>query len=131
MSNPVRTLVFHKKNEGISDEEFRRNWEKFQGPGIVPLMKKWGVLYYSQQTYPSQDSQSVISQALFEDTSRTLDYDGIATVVFPSLEAAEGFSKDQEHEKMLKDYPKVYTQVGSIRIIAGEEVVFLNPVVNK
>ncbi|CAG8569619.1 9014_t:CDS:2, partial [Acaulospora colombiana] len=73
-------------------------------------------------TYPSKENQSAISQALFEDKSRTLDYDGIATVVFPSVEAAEGFSRDPEHAKMLKDYPKVYTQVGSIRITAGEEV---------
>jgi hypothetical protein len=37
-----------KKKEGLSDEEFRHNWEKVQAPKFVPLMKKHGATFYSQ-----------------------------------------------------------------------------------
>ncbi|CAG8676817.1 4511_t:CDS:2 [Acaulospora colombiana] len=123
-------MSFIKRNENVTDEDFRKNWEKEHSQKMLPLLKKYGALYYSQ-TYISHDGQRAISQSLFEDKSRTLDYDGIATIVFPSLQAAEDFSKDTEHSKTVKDDPKVWIQAGAARIMAGEEVVFLNQISSK
>jgi hypothetical protein len=67
---------------------------------------------------------------LGEDKSKTLDYDGIGTILFPSIEVAEAFYKDAENQKTMKGDPKVWVQVGLTRFMAGEEVVFFNQVGN-
>jgi hypothetical protein len=48
MSQPFKVFFMLKRKDGVSEEEFRRHWEKEHAPKLVPLMKKYGVLYYSQ-----------------------------------------------------------------------------------
>ncbi|CAG8676838.1 4513_t:CDS:2, partial [Acaulospora colombiana] len=117
-------------SKNVSEEEFRRHWEKVHGPNLVPLMKKYGVMYYSQ-TYPTHKNRGVISKAIFSDDDHTLDCDGVATVVFPSAEAAHGFANDPAHEKVLKEGHKFFVQENLTRMTAGDEVVFVNDMTTK
>lgn len=130
MSQPYRSFSVIKKKDGISEEEFRRHWEKVHGPSLVPLMKKYGVLYYSQ-TYPNHKDRDLSSKAIFNDDDHTLDCDGVATVVFPSAEAANGFLNDPEHEKVLKEGHKFFVQETMTRMTGGDEVVFVNESTSK
>jgi hypothetical protein len=148
-----------KKKEGLSDEEFRHNWEKVQAPRFVPLRKKHGATFYSQvrthfltlfplwsilfsqkdeestadiiQTYPKQDTKHIISQTMFQDKQHTLDYDGIATTIFPSAEAAIAYMQDPEYGKIHDDMPKTVVQADTFLATGGEEVIFLNQNANK
>lgn len=72
-----------------------------------------------------------MSRLIFKDDSHTADYDGIGTTVFPSAEAAEAYISDPEQEKILKEDPKIYAQESTFRVVAGDEVVFLNQTANK
>ncbi|PVF98537.1 hypothetical protein CPB86DRAFT_784793 [Serendipita vermifera] len=129
-SQPVRALSLIKKREGVTNEEFRRYWEKEHSQNLLPFLKKHGVLYYSQ-TYVDRDSQRAIAQTFNDDKIASLDYDGVANIVFPSQKVAEEFTNDPEIAKTTKDGPKSWVQVTSTRIIAGEEVVFLNQIAQK
>jgi hypothetical protein len=68
---------------------------------------------------------------LLDDKSRTLDFDGIATLVFPTLEAAEAFNRDPESQKTVNNDGKIFTHMSSLRLLVGEEVVFYNQVASK
>ncbi|CAG8665191.1 13895_t:CDS:2 [Acaulospora colombiana] len=160
--------------ENVSEEEFRRSWEKEQAPRLVPLMKKHGALFYSQvRTHPTPhlahpaplvspplllirnmvqypfstdaawvprkgdcyriafEHNNVVSQAMYKDDAHTLDYDGIATTVFPSVEAAEAYIKDPEQFKILGDGSRDFMEHPKFRVAGGEEVIFLNALSNK
>ncbi|PVF94787.1 hypothetical protein CPB86DRAFT_626582 [Serendipita vermifera] len=129
-SQPVRALSLIKKSEDITNEEFRRYWEKEHSQKMLPFLKKYGALYYSQ-TYLNQDSQRAIAEAINNDKAGSLDYDGIATIVFPSQKVAEEFTKDPEVANTTREGPKSWSQITSTRIMAGEEVVFLNQTAHK
>ncbi|PVF94793.1 hypothetical protein CPB86DRAFT_817692 [Serendipita vermifera] len=90
MSQTHRVFALLKKHDGVSDEEFRRNWEKLHAPKLVPVMRKHDALRYSQRS-------NVISQTIYQDDAHALDYDGISTTMFPSAEAAEAYLKDPDH----------------------------------
>ncbi|PVF94795.1 hypothetical protein CPB86DRAFT_876120 [Serendipita vermifera] len=130
MSQPYRVFALLKKSEGVSDEEFRRNWEKEQAPKIVPLMKKHGALYYSQ-TYTNREKSNVISQIMYKDNTHTLDYDGVGTTVFPSAEAMEAYMKDPEQYKILSEAFRAFVEDITFRAVGGEEVVFFNQLSDK
>jgi hypothetical protein len=68
----------------------------------------------------------MISQATFQDKSHTLEYDGIATTVFPSAEAANAYTHDPEYMIIAKQYSKLITHDGSFLSAGGEEVVMIN-----
>jgi hypothetical protein len=65
------------------------------------------------------------------DNIPALDFDGIATVIFPSSETTEAFINDPDHAKIFKEDPKVYVEQGAVRVSAGEEVVFVNQLASK
>jgi hypothetical protein len=73
----------------------------------------------------------MISQNLFQDKRHTLDYDGIATTVFPSPEAAIAYMHDPEYQKIQDDMPKIVFQADTFLAAGGEEVVLLNQNANK
>ncbi|PVF94792.1 hypothetical protein CPB86DRAFT_800176 [Serendipita vermifera] len=125
MSQTYLVFALLKKNDGVSDEEFRRNWEKEHAPKLVPLMRKHGAVWYSQ-TYTNREKSNAISQAIYKDNAHSLDYDGIATTVFPSAEAAEAYMKDPEKWKILAENPRTFVHDATYRAGGGEEVVLLN-----
>ncbi|PVF94788.1 hypothetical protein CPB86DRAFT_876117 [Serendipita vermifera] len=130
MSQSYRVFALAKKGEEISDEEFRRIWEKAQAPKVLPLMKKHGATYYSQ-TYMNRDSRDTVSRGLFKDDAHTADYDGISTTDFPSLEAADAYLNDPELKEISKENPWNFFQVSVFRATGGEEVVLLDLRQNK
>jgi hypothetical protein len=73
----------------------------------------------------------MISQTTFQDKSHTLEYDGIATTVFPSAEAANAYIHDPEYMTIARQYSKLITLDGSFLSTGGEEVVLINQNMSK
>jgi hypothetical protein len=72
-----------------------------------------------------------MSEVMHEDKDHALDYDGIGTTVFPSIEAANSFIHDPEHQKIVSENPRTFLQESAFRVVAGNEVVLLNTDTNK
>ncbi|PVF94794.1 hypothetical protein CPB86DRAFT_867429 [Serendipita vermifera] len=118
-----RIYALIKKKEDVSDEEFRKHWEKVHASRFVPLMKKYGAIWYSQ-TYPNRERSNFISQTIWKGDVHTIDYDGIATTLFPSVEAAEAYMTDPELDKILAESPRSFVHDAS-QFVEKEIIVFV------
>ena len=73
------------------------------------------------QTYMTKNEKEAVNQALFGGTARTLEYDGIATVVFSSMENAEMYWKDPGQMRIMQEDADFLTQGRQMCISSGEE----------
>jgi hypothetical protein len=73
------------------------------------------------QTYMTKNEKEAVNQALFGGAARTLEYDGIATVVFSSMENAEMYWKDPGHIRIMQEDADFLTQGRQMCISSGEE----------
>ncbi|PVF94796.1 hypothetical protein CPB86DRAFT_739798 [Serendipita vermifera] len=124
-SRPFRALGFFKKKEGISDEDFVRHWKEVHGAIILPFLKKHGALYYSQ-THISQANKEALNNRCFGGKAKLLDYDGVITIDWPSIEAAQAYSNDPEYKEAVKGDIAIFTQEGEICFAAGREEIVLD-----
>ncbi|KIM24233.1 hypothetical protein M408DRAFT_318524 [Serendipita vermifera MAFF 305830] len=117
---PVRVLSFIKKDPKISSDEFQRYWREVHAPKTVEYMRKYGVQFYSQ-TYMTKMEKDTINQALFEGTAATLEYDGIAHIVFSSMEQAKACWKDPGYLRIMQEDADFLTQGRQMCVSSGEE----------
>lgn len=69
----------------------------------------------------TEKEKNAVNHALFGGNAKTLEYDGIATVVFSSMENAQKYWKDPGHIKMMQEDADFLTQGRQMCISSGEE----------
>lgn len=106
----IKILVFNKRKDGVSMEEYRHHYETVHAPlahSLFPTVKAYRRNYVDEDATARADTRRGVSTA-------SADFDSVAEVFFDSWEAFEAF-RDRSAE------PDVRAQV-----LADEEK-FLDP----
>jgi uncharacterized protein (DUF1330 family) len=78
------------------------------------------------QTHMSQANKEAFNKLCLGGQAKLLDYDGVITIDWPSLEAAQAYSNDPEYRAAVKGDIPIFTQEGEICFAAGTEIIVLD-----
>jgi len=120
----IRILLFSKKKKDITLQEYYDHWSKVHAPLVSPLLKRIGVISYTQVHITPEIKDAVTPFGPAATVGQS--FDGYASFLIPSMEDFLNGFQDQEYlDKIKPDEDNFMDREPTLMVFGGYETAYI------